>query len=511
MQNNTKIAKNSASVSALVLFGKALGFIKQSIIAWAFGSTGFTDLFNSAEGFVAMFIHIIGNAAEPTVLTSFIQLKENGKETESKQLISDCYGLFLIISIVIIGVVFLFSSKISNIIGLSYSLKQKEELKLFMIILSPSIALSALRGVSIGYLDSENMFLSGRLSTLFYSICMIISVLVFKELLGYKSLLLGFLLGYFTHSLTVLYIVLHRIGIRIPNPFKNNECRSILKRIIPIAISISVVDIGHLVDKIIASSLVAGSVSSLSYGQVASSDIVHSVLISSIGAVLFPHIARSVASENISFNLINHVKQYLSFLTFLTGCITVFYLIEGYDLIRFIYERGNFTKEDTSLVFSVAANYSIGFVFLANRDILVKTHYAFQDTFSPMLSSVVGVCVNLILSIILSKTYGVSGIALATSISLLVNCIILIATLKKHLSYAVFDRNLWIENLKTFLCMVNSLIMGCIVHQLLNNINYIIRMIIVSITILLVFILIGKLLKSTAIKAIRSMLIQFKH
>lgn len=506
MQKNKDIAKISASLGILVLLGKALGFIKQSIIAWAFGLTGFTDLFNSAEGFIAMLIHVIGNAAAPTVLTSYIKLKERGKDYESRQLISDCYSLFLIISFFFIVFIFIFSNGISNIIGLSYSDKQKDELKLFLLILSPSIALSTIRGVSSGYLDSEGRFIAGRLSTLYYSICMIVSVLVFKESLGIKSLLLGFLLGYFTHSLTVFIIVTRRIEIRISNPFRSVECISIIKRFIPIAISISIVDIGHLVDKIIASSLAIGSVSSLSYGQVASSDIVNAVLISSIGAVLFPHITKNAVLGKDRNHFIKQIRQYLSFLTFVMGCITVMYFVEGYDLISFLYERGNFTSENTSLVFSVSINYSLGFVFIANRDILVKTHYAFQDTVAPMVSSMVGVCINIILSILLSKIYGVSGIALATSFSMLVVCVILVLTLKKHISLILVDGRLCVDYFKSLICILLSYLVGCAIRQLLFEFNYIIRMFVVCFVLLLFYFLLGKILKVNAIRTLNSLL-----
>ena len=59
--------------------------------------------------------------------------------------------------------------------------------------------------------------------------------------------------------------------------------------------------------------------------------------------------------------------------------------------------------------------------------------YAFQDTLTPMINSIVGLATNIAASIVFSRFLGVAGVALATSLSMMIVAILSFFTLKKHL------------------------------------------------------------------------------
>lgn len=504
-KKETSIVEKSASISLIVIIGKVLGFIKQAVIAWAFGANSMTDVYFAADGYSSMFGQIMSQTVGSTVLTQYIHLNERGEEKASKKLIRDSYVFFASLSLIVIFINYLFADKICGVIGISYSSEQRAELKYFLVAMLPVMLFTSMIGVSSGYLDSHNRFLPGRLTSLFFSISIIFFVVLFKEQLGLRAFLYGFLLGYIFHMILMLALVLPKVGIGRSNPFNNPEFVVMIKRFLPLVIGISVVDLGHLVDKMVASSLESGSVSALHYGQVISSDIVSSIIISSVGTVFLTSITRSVETELDVSKLKIKLLNIMSAMTFVVAGITALYFVEGTDLIRFFFQRGSFDGSNTALVSSVATSYSVGFVFSANRDILVKAHYAFKDTKSPMINSIAGVVVNAILSIVLAKIMGIAGVALATSIAMIFVFVMSAITLKKHIKEFILEKSFFIDFLKSLISVVITVLIGKVVFSFLGNINYFVRMIIIGISMCALYFTIAIILhEETAIGLIKN-------
>lgn len=493
------IIKKSVSISAIVLVGKVLGFFKQAVIAWAFGANSVTDIYFAADGYTSMFGHIMGQSVSPIVLTQYVKLKEEGKEGESKRLIRNSYLFFACLSFGLIIINVLFADQICNLIGISYSVEQKVELKYFLNALFPVVLFTALAGVSQGYLDAHNRFLPGKLCSLFFSASIIVFVFIFKDTLGLRALLIGFLLGYLLHTMYVVFLVIPKVGVSINNPFKNADFRIMLRRFIPLVVGNSTVDLGHLVDKVVASSLTTGSVSALYYGQVISSDIINAVIITSVGTVLLTSISKSVASNVDTESLVDRIRNIICTMTLVTGVITILYLVVGVDMTKMFFERGSFDSSNTKTVYSIASFYAVGFIFMANKEILTKTHYAFHDTISPMINSIIGVLVNLIGSIFLSKIMGVSGISLATSISLLIVFVLSGLTLKKHIHVYIINGKCCLDVLKVLLAMGVSFIAGKFTIFYLYDAYYIIRLVVVSVVIMISYLIVTFLTKEKAI------------
>lgn len=501
-KNEVSIVKKSASISLLVVFGKVLGFVKQAVVARAFGSNGLTDVFFAADGYASMFGQIMTQTVGPTVLTQYIHVDERGDHEGAKRLVRESYLFFIVLSLVLIAINTIFADQICEVIGISYSRDQLSELKYFLIAMLPVILFTTMIGVSSGYLDSYNHYLPGRLTTFFFSVSIITFVLLFEKKLFLRSLLYGFMLGYFLHMVLMLWLVVPKVGIGISNPFRNPVFISMMKRFLPLVIGFSVVDLGHLVDKIVASSLESGSVSSLYYGQAASSDIVSSVIVTSVGSVLLTSITKNVASKTSINEIKAKVQNISSIMTFIIIGINALYIVEGSDLIRFLFQRGKFDGDNTTSVTTVALYYSIGFIFTANRDILVKTHYAFHDTKSPMINSIAGVGLNVILSIALSRLIGVSGVALATSISMIFVFVLSTITLKKHIHGYIIERDFWFDCLKSLLAFCVSLAIGKGLFTIMSNSHYFLRLVVIGVTMCIVHFLAGAAIKEKAAQVI---------
>ena len=111
-------------------------------------------------------------------------------------------------------------------------------------------------------------------------------------------------------------------------------------------------------------------------------------------------------------------------------------------IVRIIFQRGAFDVNASILTSEILSYYSFGLVAMAIIPLIARAYYSIQDMKTPVIISLTALVINTILNLSLAPIMGIGGIALGTSISIIV-----------ALLYGVFDlnRKLFIienENLK---------------------------------------------------------------
>ena len=143
----------------------------------------------------------------------------------------------------------------------------------------------------------------------------------------------------------------------------------------------------------------------------------------------------------------------------LTIGITIF----SKDIISVIYERGEFTAESTLITSSILTFFSVGIIGSGIVEVMNKAFYAKQDTKSPLIAGIIMIIINVILCVTLSKFLDVKGLALATSITAIVNAITLMYMANKNVKIITKELGTFIAKV-----VISALVMGVVVY-LLNN------------------------------------------
>lgn len=492
------IVKDSILIAILVCAGKVLGFTKQSIIAWAFGTSIETDLYFVSDGYISTIAQVLSLSIIPTVLSAYLLVQSNDKQ-KANELISQNFTFFSLIGGILAGISILLSNQISLVIGISYTEEQRRILSHFLIALSPVILLAAIAGVAQGYLNANHQYIPTRLNSLFFSACSILSILLFRKKLGLKSLLLGFVIGYFLYTIYAVGCIDEKISFKFKPFSKSDEFKNEISKFLPVVLGTAVVDLGHLIDKIVASSLQMGSVTILNYGQIISGDIVNAVVVSTVGTIFFTSFTENVSKGMPANTLISNIRNILTVMSFVVVAITILYFIAGEDLVRILLERGKFTRQNTILVSETASMYAIGFIFMAFREILIKIHYAYQDMVMPAVNSGMGVIINLILSVGFSKIIGVRGIALATSVSMMVVTVLSLISIKKHIQKSIFDKKLLCNIFKTIIAGILTWKIGVFMSNYYGNMASVLQLVIKGVGSIAVYSVLCSLLKESTI------------
>lgn len=84
-------------------------------------------------------------------------------------------------------------------------------------------------------------------------------------------------------------------------------------------------------------------------------------------------------------------------------------------VVVLLFGRGAFDTHAMSMTYYALFFYSVGMIGFGLSEVLSKAFYSMQDTKTPMINATIGVSLNIVLNIILSKYLGIGGLALATS------------------------------------------------------------------------------------------------
>jgi putative peptidoglycan lipid II flippase len=200
---------------------------------------------------------------------------------------------------------------------------------------------------------------------------------------------------------------------------------------LPIIMGTSVNEINVLVNRTLASGLAVGGISALNYAN-RLNGFVQGLFVASISTVMYPMISKMAAENNLK-GLKGYVSEAISMINLLVIPATIGAMIFSKEIVALLFGRGAFTAEAIDMTANALFYYSLGMIAFGLRDILSRAFYALQDTKTPMINATIGVAINIILNIVLSRFLGIGGLAFATSIAGVVSAILMFVTLRKKL------------------------------------------------------------------------------
>jgi len=133
--------------------------------------------------------------------------------------------------------------------------------------------------------------------------------------------------------------------------------------------------------------------------------------------------------EDFVKNFSNTLREILFFII----PFTILFIVLRAQIVRVVLGSGRFDWEDTILTADSLALFSLSLFAQALLPLLVRAFFAFHDSRTPFYISLFSVATNIILAWGLAKTLGVAGLALAFSISSIINLALLWVILRKKI------------------------------------------------------------------------------
>lgn len=431
MKNEKKIISSAMMVAGVSFFIKILGLIKQTVIAMYCGATAETDVFFVASGILVSLCAAVFSAVSISLLALYVEkLNHHGRE-KANSLIDDALHVLIPFSLALAAMFFVFSDQIGRIMAPTFDESHLIMLSRYVKMMSAAFFLWGYYLIVNVTLEAENVFLPGRMQGLFQNVFLIAAAVFFFSKHGIQVFIYAFLLSGLVQCINVTVCARKKYHHAFHGIVNASEMITLIRLSLPLILGNALYEINDVVDKRLSTELGAGSVSYLTYGGTIN-EMVCSIVIASVAAVLFPHYA-SWASRGETEEIEKHLTKSMEYLAALVLPFMVICLTCGDQIVALLYQRGNFGGIEVRNTYAVVCGYAVGFLFQAGRANLVKVYYAFQDTARPLINGVISVGINVALSVFFAKTLGIWGIALATSIAMLISMILLLCGIDRYL------------------------------------------------------------------------------
>lgn len=396
------------------IISKLFGLVRQQAIAAEFGVGAAVDAYNYAYVIPGFLFVLLGGINGPFHSSIISVLAKRPKE-EAAPLIETVTTLVGGLLLLVTFVLMVFAEPFVQIIAPGTSPEVKAIAVEQFRIMAPMAVFSGLIGIGFGTLNAADHYWLPSVSPLFSSITVIIGVWFFADQYGPEVLAWGTLAG------AVLQWIVQiptqwRSGmgtLRLRFNIHQPGVKEIQQLMGPATLSSGMLLISVYISLFFASQLPVGAASALGYAQLLFLTPL-GILSNVILVPYMPIFSKLAAPENWG-ELKQRIRQSLVLTALTMMPLGALMAVLALPAVRIVYERQQFSVEDSRLVASVLLAYAVGMFFYLGRDVLVRVFYGLGDGNTPFMVSLWGLLLNAVFCFFFTKQFGAAGLALATA------------------------------------------------------------------------------------------------
>lgn len=475
--NRPSLVRSGSVVSAMTMISRVLGFIRDQVFAIVLGAGPMTDAF-----FVALKIpnFLRRLFAEGAFAQAFVPVFTEYKETRSpdilKALAAQVSGTLGAIVLVLAIAGSVFAPQLVGIFAPGFDAGgERQQLTAQMLrVTFPYIFFISLVAYAGGVLNSFQRFAVPAFTPVFLNISLITSALWGTRFFPQPVIALAW--GVFAAGMAQLLFQLPslwRLGLLVMPKWgwKNSGVQKILHLMLPAIVGSSVAQINLLLDTVIASFLIAGSVSWLYYAD-RLVEFPLGIFGIAIATVLLPRLSSIHANAKPNeFQLTMDWGMKLGLLVALPCSIGL--LLLSSPILTTLFGYGEFSPEDIRMSTYSLRAYALalpGFIIIK---ILVPGFFSRQNTKTPVRIGIIAMISNMGYNVVLvggmlywSVPAAHTGLALATAFSANQQAIMLYRQLRREKAYQCSTQSIRLLVRVIIATLVMALVIASITPEL---------------------------------------------
>lgn len=368
------------------------------------------------------------SAAFIPVFTEFISKK---KREEAFYIANSFLNLILSALFISLFILFIFLPYLIPLIVPKFD-PEKQRLTLSLtrlFLLSPLFF--ALSFIFSGILNSFKKFLVYSIAPLVYNLSIILGTIFLADKINVFAPAYGVVIGAFFH-MAIQFPPLWELGFRLKLVFDytHKAVRKIFKLMLPRAIGLGASQILLIVYTAIASRWPASvAVFNLADNIQTMPTVIFGT---SFATALFPTLAERASlekKEDFAF----YLEKALRVILFILIPASLGMILLRAQIVRLILGSGYFKWTQTVLTANTLGFFTISLAASGLIPLLARAFYAFQDTKTPTLYSIISVFFSLLFAFLFASKMGVYGLALAFSLGSFLNAFLLYGNLRKKI------------------------------------------------------------------------------
>jgi putative peptidoglycan lipid II flippase len=426
----------------MTLLSRVFGLLRDITLATFFGASGGTDAFLVAFKIPNFMRRLFGEGAFSLAFVPvFSEYKEKHDKAALKDLVdhvAGTLGVFLLI-LALLGMIFAPALVYLFAPGFTDNAQQFQLTADLLRITFPYIFFIALVAFSGGILNSFHQFAVPAFTPVLLNISLIASVFLLTPYFDEPLMALAWgvaIAG--VVQLLIQFPALKKLDLMPTPKIKRGHAgiKKITTLMLPAIFGSSVAQINLLLDTVIASFLITGSVTWLYYSD-RLLEFPLGVLGIAIATVILPTLSQQHSRDSTEqFNqTLNWALRLVTVITIPAG--VGLFILAG-PILASLFEYGKFTAHDTYFSSLSLMAYMLGLPALVCIKILAPGYYARQNTKTPVRIGIIAMVCNMVMNIafvvpLVMMDYMAPhvGLALATSFSAYINAILLYRGLRK--------------------------------------------------------------------------------
>src|ERR1700716_42543 len=408
------IARASAIMIVTLVASRVLGWLRLSVIGAHFGETPDLDAYLAAFKIPdAIFGLVVAGALASAFIPVFTSYLAREREDEAWHVASSVMNAVLLL-LVGFSIVMWFAAPyvVPTFVAPFHDPKQIDltvDLTRIMLLSPIFMGLSSL---TTGILNSYRQFLSSATAPLVYNLVIILFTQFGYPFLGIHAVAIGVVVGALVMWLVQLpELTFRRTRYSFSLDLSHSGVRDVMRLAGPRTLALGAVQIVFFVDTYLASGMAPGSLTALVYAnQLLLLPL--GVFSIAISAAVFPTLSQYASLGQVG-RMRDTVQQAIRWILFLTLPTAIVMIVLRRPIVNLLFQYGSFGPEAREATQAAFLFYSLGLAGHALVQILARVYFASRDTTTPLALTLISIGSNIVLSVTLSQTLGINGLALA--------------------------------------------------------------------------------------------------
>jgi putative peptidoglycan lipid II flippase len=429
LEGPQNVAAQGGIVSGMTLLSRITGLVRDMALSYFFGAQDVADAFFVAFRIPNFFRRLFAEGAFSQAFVPVLARYREGGVSELRRFVAVMQGNLMaaLSAFVLLGVIF--SPALVAVFAPGFfGDDERFALTSSMVrITFPYLGLISLTAFAGALLNSHHRYAVPAFTPVLLNLSLIAAVLFAADVFATPvfALAWGVLVAGFA-QLAFQGPSLRRLGLLVAPrvSWTDPGARQVGKLLIPAVLAASVNQINALIDTMLASTLVTGSISWLYYSD-RLLELPIGLVAVALGTVLLTTLSRLDSSgDRAGFAATVDWGMRMGAILGVPAAAALYVL--AVPLIASIFLRGALTPLDARMASLSLQAFAVGLPALVLVKVLAPAYFARQDTATPFRIGAVAVGVNVALNLALFFWMGHVGLALATSASAWVNALMLL-------------------------------------------------------------------------------------
>lgn len=483
MSKAGKTVKTISAVTVILLISKLIGFARELFLSYYYGTSILSDQFIVGTAAAGTFIGWLSTFS--VVHTAVYQeVRHKGGKQKANRYTNGLVFYLIVIGLVCSVILSVFAPQIVKISAAGFDADALSAATVFFRYSLVGLVLYAVNKTYVSELNCENRIILASATDLIYSSVLVVFIVLAGQFDNYYLLRYSYLVAaglQLVALLIALSVNKHQFTVSAKYDSSIKQSMVLVRTSM---LSTMIGEINGYIDKIFGSLLTAGNVTALGYGEMISF-MIYNIIANPIGTYIYPKLSLMIHTDQKErmTHIVRTIFQYFSLICI---PISIFICLYSTDIIRILFYRGKF--DDTSLLLTseTLTMYILYILPMSFRQFYTLIFNSYQMPKYNMYAGFFSLFGNIILNSLLYKPLGAMGIALSTTLT-----VIMTDMIYQHYFHTQIDQGK-IVPVKLMAKYLLFSLMASVITVLLNKvlISYVMNSIIIILILLVVYVFI---------------------